>query len=155
MLFRSHHRQERIEIDDVMAVVADASALGLETLVDAAFAGRVVDVEKEFAKASVAGTSPVAIVGTALRQIERLHQLRLDVESGTSASAVVEGQHAIHFRRKPLVEAALKSWTSDRLVKAMTMLGEASLEARLQSDLSEAIARRALTTIARSAAQRG
>ena len=149
------HGNERIELDDVMAVVADASALGLETLVDAAFAGRVVDVEKEFAKASIAGTSPVAIVGTALRQIERLHQLRLDVESGTSASAVVEGQHAIHFRRKPLVEAALKSWTSDRLVKAMTMLGEASLEARLQSDLSEAIARRALTTIARSAAQRG
>jgi len=149
------HGKERIELDDVMAVVADASALGLETLVDAAFAGRVVDVEKEFAKAAVAGTSPVAIVGTALRQIERLHQLRLDVESGTSASAVVESQHAIHFRRKPLVEAALKSWTSDRLVKAMTMLGEASLEARLQSDLSEAIARRALTTIARSAAQRG
>ena len=148
------HGKERIEIDDVVAVVADASALGLETLVDAAFAGRIIDVEKEFAKASVAGTSPVAIVGTALRQIERLHQLRLDVESGTSASAVVEGQHAIHFRRKPLVEAALKSWTSDRLVKAMTMLGEASLEARLQSDLSETIARRALTTIARSAAQR-
>ena len=149
------HGKERIELDDVIAVVADASALGLESLVDAAFAGRIVNVEKEFAKASVAGTSPVAIVGTALRQIERLHQLRLDVESGTSASAVVEGQHAIHFRRKPLVEAALKSWTSDRLVKAMTMLGEASLDARLQSDLSEAIARRALTTIARSAAQRG
>jgi DNA polymerase-3 subunit delta len=149
------HGNERIELDDVMAVVADASALGLETLVDAAFAGRIVDVEKEFAKASVAGTSAVAIVGTALRQIAQLHQLRLDVESGTSASAVVESQHAIHFRRKPLVEAALKSWTSDRLVKAMTMLGEASLDARLQSDLSEAIARRALTTIARSAAQRG
>ena len=58
----------------MIAVVADASALGLESLVDAAFAGRVVDVEKEFAKASVAGTSPVAIVGTALRQIERLHR---------------------------------------------------------------------------------
>ena len=83
---------------------------------------KLADVEKEFAKASVAGTKPVAIVGAALRQIERLHALRLDVESGTSASAVVEGQHAIHFRRKPLVEAALKSWTSDRLVKAMTML---------------------------------
>src|SRR5690349_21225588 len=37
------HGRERIELDDVMAVVADASALGLETLVDAAFAGRVVD----------------------------------------------------------------------------------------------------------------
>src|SRR5258705_5962893 len=47
------HGSERIEIDDVMAVVADASALGLEALVDAAFAGKVIDLEREFAKASV------------------------------------------------------------------------------------------------------
>ena len=74
------HGEERIEIDDVMAVVADASALGLEALVDAAFAGKIVDLEREFAKASVAGTSAVSIVGTALRHVERLHALRLEVE---------------------------------------------------------------------------
>src|SRR5206468_5994069 len=82
--------QERVEIDDVMAVVADASALALDSLVDAAFAGRLADVEKEFAKATIAGTNPTAIVGAALRQIERLHALRLTVEAGTSVSATVE-----------------------------------------------------------------
>src|SRR3954469_1609821 len=41
------HGRGRIEIDDVTAVVADASALGLDALVDAAFAGRLGDVEKE------------------------------------------------------------------------------------------------------------
>src|SRR5262249_9142097 len=39
------HGQARIEIDDVMAVVADASMLALDALVDAAFAGRTADVE--------------------------------------------------------------------------------------------------------------
>ena len=136
---------ERIELDDVMAVVADASALGLEALVDAAFAGRIADVEKEFAKAS----------RRRHRRRSRSSAPRCARSSGcmrcgsTSRAARrrppwSRGQHAIHFRRKPLVEAALKSWTSERLVKAMTMLGEASLEARLQSELSEAIARRAL-----------
>jgi DNA polymerase-3 subunit delta len=149
------HGGERIEIDDVVAVVADASALGLDALVDAAFAGRLGDVEKEAAKATVAGTSAVAIIGAALRQIERLHLLRLEVESGTSASAVLEGvQPPIHFRRKPLVETALKSWTSQRLVRAMAMLAEASLEARLKSDLAGTIAQRAMSLIARSAARR-
>src|SRR4051812_38171937 len=149
------HGRERIEIDDISAIVADASALGLDALVDAAFAGRLGDVEKEFTKAAVAGTSAVAIIGAALRQIERLHVLRLEVESGTAASAVIERiQPPIHFRRKSLVEVALKSWTSERLVKAMTMLGEASLDARLNSDLSETIAQRALAMIARSAARR-
>jgi DNA polymerase-3 subunit delta len=149
------HGRERIEIEDVLAVVADASALGLDALVDAAFAGRLADVEKEFAKASVAGTSAIAMIGAALRQLERLHVMRLEVESGTSASAVVESvQPAIHFRRKPLIEAALKGWTAERLVKAMAMLSEASLNARLKSDLAETIAQRSLSLIARSAARR-
>ncbi len=147
--------QERIEIDDVIAVVADASALALDTLVDAAFAGRIAEVEKEFAKASVAGTSAVAIIGAALRQIERLHALRLEVESGTSASAVIERvQPPLHFRRKPLIEAALKGWTSERLARAMAMLAESSLDARRQSGLGETIAQRAMMLIARAAAQR-
>ena len=147
--------QERIEIDDVMAVVADASALALDSLVDAAFAGRLADVEKEFTKASIADTAASTIIGAALRQIERLHALRLEIEAGTSASAVVERvQPPIHFRRKQLIEIALKTWTSDRLARAMAMLAEASLDARRQSGLSETIAQRAMSLIARSAAQR-
>src|SRR5262249_21739305 len=51
----------RVELDDVMAVVADASALALDSLIDAAFAGELAGVEKEFAKARVAGTSAGAI----------------------------------------------------------------------------------------------
>ena len=145
--------QARVELDDILAVVADASALGFDTLIDAAFAGDITDVEKEFSKAMIAGTAPVAIVGAALRQIERLHVMRLTVESGSSAGAVVE-QAGIHFRRKGAVEKALKGWTSDRLAKAMAMLGQTSFEVRLHSGLAETIAQRALMLIARSAAQR-
>jgi DNA polymerase-3 subunit delta len=147
--------QQTIELDDVVAVVADASALALDTLVDAAFAGRIADVEKEFSKAMVAGTAPYAVVGAALRQVERLHALRLDVESGSSASAVIERlQPPIHFRRKALVETALRHWTAERLAKAMAVLAEASFDARRYADLAETIAQRAVTMIARSAAQR-
>src|SRR5438270_830047 len=146
---------ERVEIDDVVAVVADASALALDSLIDAAFAGRLIDVEKEFAKATIAGTAPSTIIGAALRQLERLHALRLMVEAGASIGATLEQvQPPIHFRRKPLIEAALKAWTSERLAKAMSMLAEASLDARRQSDLAETIARRALSMIARGAGRR-
>src|SRR6202163_4737356 len=40
--------QERVELDDVIAVVTDASALALDTLIDAASAGRKDDVEIQF-----------------------------------------------------------------------------------------------------------
>src|SRR2546423_1168686 len=150
------HGQACVEIDDVTAVVADASALALDALIDAAFAGRLADVEKEFAKTAIAGTNPTAIVGAALRQIERLHALRLTVEAGASITATIEQvQPPIHFRRKPLVEAALKAWTSERLAKAMSMLAEASLDAPRTSDLAEPLAHRALSLSARAAARRG
>jgi DNA polymerase-3 subunit delta len=46
--------QERVELDDVIAVVTDASTLALDTLIDAAFAGRTGDVEMQFNKAQTA-----------------------------------------------------------------------------------------------------
>jgi DNA polymerase-3 subunit delta len=144
--------KERIEVDDILAVVADASALALDQLVDAAFAGRAAEVEKEFAKAAIAGTAPYATVGAALRQIERLHALRLTVEEGASASEVVErAQPPIHFRRKALVESALKTWTAARLTRAMAALAEASLETRRTPSLAEAIAQRAMLQVATAA----
>jgi DNA polymerase-3 subunit delta len=148
--------KERVEVDDVMAVVADASALALDQLIDAAFAGRAAEVEKEFAKATNAGTAPYAAVGAALRQVERLHAIRLMIEaSGMSATDAVEQvQPPIHFRRKPLVEAALKNWTAARLARAMSALAEASLESRRQPALAEAIAQRALLQIATAARRR-
>ena len=150
------HGQERIEIDDVMAVVADASALG------ARGAGRcgVRRTDRRRREGVRQGDRSPA------RRRSRSSARRCARSSGcircgsTSRAARRRPrwsrvQPPIHFRRKPLVEAALKSWTSERLVKAMAMLAEASLDARLQSDLAETIAQRALTTIARSAAQRG
>jgi len=40
--------QKSIELADVMAVVADASALALDGVIDAAFAGKTAEVETEF-----------------------------------------------------------------------------------------------------------
>src|SRR5262249_25505755 len=56
------HGKERVEVDDVMAVAADASMLALDALIDAAFTGRIKDVEFQFAKTSMAGTSPASIL---------------------------------------------------------------------------------------------
>jgi DNA polymerase-3 subunit delta len=146
---------ERVELDDVMAVVADASALALDALIDAAFAGNLADTEKEFSKAMVAGTSASAIIGAALRHIDRLHALSLEIASGASVSSVVERpQSGIHFRRQDAFSKALRASTPERLTRAIAMLAQASLDARKESDLGETIARRALLLIARGAGRR-
>ena len=139
----------RVELEDVMAVVADASTLALDGLIDAAFAGRTSELEVQFGKAHTAGTAPGAIVSAALRQVAQLHKARLAVEEGAAVSDAAQGiQPFVHFSRKGAIEAALKTWTSVRLERAMAALAEAALEARRQSSMTELIAQRALLTLA-------
>jgi DNA polymerase-3 subunit delta len=137
----------RVELDDVTAVVADASTLALDALIDAAFAGRTGDVEFQFVKATTAGTSASSIFFNALRQVATLHKARLAIEQGQPTGDVVAGMY-LHFRRAPLVETALKAWTAARLARTMAQLADASLEARRRSGMAETIAQRALLSIA-------
>jgi DNA polymerase-3 subunit delta len=144
--------KERIELDDVLAVCADASVLALDALIDAAYAGRTGDVEVQFAKAQNAGTTPGSIISAALRQLSALHKARLVIESGKSVAMTLDAMMPpVHFSRKKSVETALTLWTSARLERCMAQLAEASLEARRQSGIAETIAQRALLSVALNA----
>jgi DNA polymerase-3 subunit delta len=147
--------QKRVELADVMAVTADASALALDGVIDAAFAGRTAAVESEFAKARAGGASPAAIVSAAIRQVANLHKMRLAIDGGDSAEfAMKRGAPPVHFTREKQVAEALRAWTAPRLTRAMQQLAEASLEARRNSPLADTIAQRTLLSIAVSARRR-
>lgn len=147
--------QQRVELADVMAVTADASALALDGVIDAAFAGRTAEVESEFAKARAGGASPAAIVSAAIRQVANLHKMRLAIDGGDSAEfAMKRGAPPVHFTREKQVAEALRAWSAPRLLRAMQQLAEASLEARRNSPLADTIAQRTLLSIAVSARRR-
>lgn len=139
--------QERVDVDDVAAVVSDASALALDDIVDAAFAGQTADLEARLAKARTAGTSPGSIFFAAQRQVAQLHKWRLAIEAGTGFS-IDAALPPAQFRRRKLVEAALKLWNATRLATAMADLGDAVLASRRSSALDAVIAERALLAIA-------
>src|SRR5262249_53136595 len=122
----------RVELEDVMAGVADASTLAPGGLIDAAFARRTGGPEVQFRQARTPRPAPGTIVSAALRQVAQLHKARLSVEEGVSIRDAVLGiQPFVHFSRKAAVEAALKTWTSARLERAMAELAEAPPAARL------------------------
>jgi DNA polymerase-3 subunit delta len=147
--------QQRIELADVAAVVADASALALDGVIDATFAGKTAEVETEFGKARAGGSSPGAIMSAAIRQVANLHKMKLAVDGGDSIDfAMKRGTPPVHFTREAAVGAALKVWSPGRLLRAMEQLADASLETRRQASLAEAIAQRTLLSIAVSARRR-
>lgn len=147
--------QGRVEVDDVLAVVADASVAALDGIVDSAFAGRTVEVEARLSRAGETGAAPGSVMSAALRHAATLHKARAAVDAGTSIAAAVDAmQPPVHFRRRPLVEAALKAWSGPRLDRIYRQLAEAALEVRRQPGLAEAIAHRALLSIAVAARRR-
>jgi DNA polymerase III subunit delta len=141
------HGRGEIDVDDVSAIVSDASALALDELVDTAFAGRPAELEAQLAKVRTAGTAVGSIFFAAQRQLAQLHKWRTAIESGAQFS--LEGvQPPLHFRRKNLVEAALRQWNAARLAAAMAELAEAVLSSRRTPALADTIAERALLALA-------
>jgi DNA polymerase III subunit delta len=141
------HGQGRIGVDDVVAVVSDASGLAIDEIVDAAFAGQTAELEVQFAKARTAGTSTGSIFFAAQRQLAQLHRWRLAIESGGGFSLDAALPPA-QFRRRKAIETALRLWNAARLSTAMAELADAVLQSRRTNELAETIAERALLAIA-------
>jgi DNA polymerase-3 subunit delta len=141
----------RIEAGDVAAVVANASALAVDAVIDAALIGRYAELDAEFAKLMTAGTSPGQIFWAGQRQLSDLHKLRLTVEDGSTVDAVMQSWPRAQFRREQQVRAALRIWTASRLADAMVQFGKAALDVRQQADLAEPITQRALMALASTA----
>jgi DNA polymerase III subunit delta len=136
-----------VSVEDVMAVASDASALALDDLVDAAFAGRPADLEALLAKARTAGSPVGSIFFAAQRQLAQLHRWRLMIEEGAPFS--LDGlQPPLRFGRKSLVEAALRQWSAARLAAAMAELAASVLASRRTTALADTIAERALLSLA-------
>ena len=141
--------QKNIDLNDVMAVVADASEMALDGVIDAAFAGRTADADSEFSKARASGSSPAAIISAAIRQVANLHKMELAIEGGDSIEfAMKRAAPPVHFSRERQVSEALHAWSPLRLLRAMEQLAEASLEMRRNAPIAEAIAQRTLLSLA-------
>lgn len=145
--------KQRVELADVLAVVADASTLVLDAIVDAALAGRTAELEAELGKAITAGTASGTIIFALQRQIGILHRARLAIEDGAGVGQQLDSMF-VHFSRKAAVEAALKAWTAARLARAMQQVADAQLETRRQPALADAVTQRTLLSLAVNARRR-
>lgn len=147
--------KQRIEFEDVEAVIADSSALVLDDVVDAAAAGEPEAALAAFAKTRAAGIPAGSVIGAAIRHVATLHKLSLRVERGERPGAVVDDPaQRIHFRRKQRFERALARMSPSSLERALGALGAAALAARQSSELAESIAEREILALARGARRR-
>jgi DNA polymerase-3 subunit delta len=138
---------KKITLADVRAVVADASALAIDDVLDAAAAGDSKAALRALSLARESGTSPASILNAAIRHLSSLHRMSLQVEAGEDTESVLK-RNRVFWRRTDDHKRALRRLGSRSLESALVAMGEAELESRRSSALADVIAERAILVLA-------
>lgn len=131
-----------IEEEDVVAIIGDASTVSADDAVDAILKGD----RNAFFHATqkiVSSKTPIFLVlQGCLRQFQLLDQMRAEMDDKKlQAGQVMQtlGRH-IHFRRKPVIEKALRTWQPPAIAREMNRLQAAVLQSRQRQSLEDSIA---------------
>lgn len=140
-----------VTAEDVEAVVSDVSGVAIDSVIDAAFGGRTVEVSDAYRRLAREGVAPSTVLTLGLRHALLLTGARLEIEGGRPLSAVLENWRSVSFRRKNAVERQLQRWSSASLQTIIERLQAAVLETRRLTDLADALTMRIFLDIAADA----
>ena len=135
--------------DAAFVAGGDANALAAEWARNSAEAAEVEDTARRFFATGGDGST---LLGSALRHALTLHRMCLDAESGISAENL-PAKYGRFFGSQGLVQQ-IRKWPSVRVARAVSILAEAVNRTRREPNLNEAIAVRALWSVALAARAR-
>ncbi len=139
----------RIEIEDVEAIVGDASELAIDRIVNAAAAGDAAAAVNEFARAVTAGESPQMVIAAVQRHLHKLHRVRTEIDRGAQiADAIRQLRPPLHFKQRDAFTAQCQRWARPALDRALAATADALKTARLNAAIEEVIAERLLMSLA-------
>jgi len=149
-------RGAEVTIDDIDAIVGDASELGLDQIVHAAAGGAAREAVTTCDRAIASGESPQSIILALLRHFLRLHLLAAGIEQGKPMESALRSlRPPLHFKAQPLVQAELRKWSLPRLTTAVALIQRATKESRLSSALERELTEKLLLDLTRLSASRG
>ena len=147
--------RDTVTINDIQAIVGDATDAGLEAIVIAAASGRPVEAVAEFDRAVNAGENPQAIILVALRYFQRLHRIRAALDAGKSIEEVARGlRPPLHFSLRDAIATQCRLWPTAALGEALQRINETAQQARLNSAMDAVLAERLLFNLAAHIARR-
>lgn len=139
-----------VEEADVAAIIGDASSVSTDEVVDAVLTGDLPSLRHSLQKVVTSKTPIFLVLQSCLKQFQLMDLMRAEMDEKNLQTAQVMmtlGRH-IHFKRKPLIEKALRAWTPDALARDTERLQSAILQSRQKQNLEPAIAFQALMAIA-------
>ena len=140
---------------DVTACLGDSADVSLDDAGTAAVAGDLYGLDRALARCFQSGASATGVLRAVGRHVQRIHQAVGLVESGAApASALATLRPPMFFKHKDAYEAAMASWNTGSLSRALEVLADAELDCKRTAIPDEAVAWRAALRVA-AAARRG
>lgn len=139
---------------DVEAVISDAAEAAMEEVVDAAFGGRLVDLEAAWQQHLARGTHPAALLAAALRHALGLLSARSLMDGGQPPDGVIAGWRGLGFPRRDQVKRQLARWPAAVLRDVVAALQDATLRTRQLSSIAPTMTAASLGRIAAYASSR-
>ena len=148
--------KERIEVEDIEAIVVDAAPSGLDALIDAALLGDMAGLEASASRYFADGGDAGLLVIRLAARLALLHRLRLEMERGRPFDAAMQTQYV---RISPSGRAALakqaERWSSSALGKRLIAVDALAARVRRDPRLADILATRALWSLVSGLRARG
>lgn len=148
------HGRAVVEEEDVIAAIGDASAISVDDAVDAILKGDQNTFLASMQKIMASKTPVFLVMQACLRQFQLLELMRaeMDEKRANAAQVMATLGRQLHFRRKPVIEQALRKWQLPALRRETARLQAAILQTRQRSSLEGTIAMQTLlSTVLQSA----
>jgi DNA polymerase-3 subunit delta len=127
----------KVEEADVEAIVGDASELAVDKVITAAVAGRARAAVEECGRAVASGESPQYVIIALMRQLQRLHRVRLAMDAGQSMDDALRAlRPPLFFKQKDAFVRQLELWSAAKLSRALERVGETQKATRSGSQAS-------------------
>lgn len=145
--------QGSVTVDDINAVVSDASAFSADDVIDAAGRGDITGLEENFGRVLEEGLSADMLLVFALRHFQLLHEVRSTMEARGQAvqAAIAAMRPQPHFSRRDSFTRTLSAFSADSMRQQLQRLETAAFEARRNPALAASIAGTALLAVALTA----
>ena len=145
-----------IDEKHVLDIVGDASAVSTDEVVDAVLQGEPDAFLHAVQKVIASKTAVFLVLQVTMKQMQLLETMRIEMEDRQQQPAQVMQTHGrgIHFKRKPIIEKALRNWNSSDLAREGARLNAAILQSRQNAALEDNLAIQTLLATTLQSARR-
>lgn len=133
---------DTVEEHHVTEIIGDASAISVDDAVDAILSGNTGNFLHAMQKITASKTAIFLVIQACLKQFQLIDAMKAEMEEKRiPATQVMQtlGRH-LHFRRKPIMEQALRAWSTDAVARETNRLQSAILQTRRRPSLEDTIA---------------